>query len=153
MNAEDLKNIVKDIVAQAEQVKQRIINDTAPVNYACIFCQNDEEYASFLDAAKEIGKVVQDTHTGPVFQIPHLETVAGDLQILKIRKFDPTRPERGDADFTLSDYKTFKQEHLHQSGYKLIDKSDFEMIEYKDPKENVLLYFSNPTLGQVLGIL
>jgi hypothetical protein len=153
MNTEDLKKIVKDIVAQAEQIKQRIVNDAAPVNYACIFCQNDEEYALFIDAAKEIGKVVQDTETGLAFQIKPLETVAGDLQILKVRKPDPTRPERGDADFTLSDYKTFKQVHLNQNGFKLIKKSDFEMIEYKDPKENVLLYFSNPTLGQVLGIL
>lgn len=153
MNTEDLKNIVKDIVAQAEQVKRRIINDPAPVNYACIFSQSDEEYTSFLETTEKIGKVVKDTDTGPVFQIQPLETIAGNLQVLKIRKPDSARPERGDADFTLSDYTTFKQEHLKQNGYKLIHKGGFEMIEYKDPRANVLLYFSNPTLGKVLGIL
>lgn len=153
MNAQDLKNIVKDIVAQADRVKQRIVSGPAPVNYTCIFSQNDEEYSSFLEAAKEIGKVVKDTNMGPVYQIQPLETVAGDLQVLKIRKPDLTRPERGDADFTLSDYKTFKQEHIKKAGYKLIDKGDFEMIEYKDSSAKVLLYFSNPTLGKVLGVL
>ena len=153
MNIEKLKNIIKDIIAQADDLKKTIVTIPAPVNYACIFCQSDDEYSSFLDMAKQIGKVVQDTKAGPVFQIESLPTVAGNLRLLKIRKPDPTRPERGDADFTLSNYDEFKKEHINQKGFKLIDKGSFEMIEYKAPHSNILVYFSNPTLAQVLGIV
>ncbi len=152
MNIEDLKNIVKNIIAQADTLKQQLFSDPAPVNYACIFCQSDDEYSSFIEMAKQMGKVVQNTKAGPVFQIESLPTVAGVLHLLKIRKPDPTRPERGDADFTLSNYDEFKKEHINQIGFKLIDKGDFEMIEYKSPDSNVLVYFSNPTLAKVLGI-
>ena len=152
MNIEDLKNIVKNIVAQADTLKHQLFSDLSSVNYACIFCQTDDEYRSFLEMAKQIGKVVHDTKAGPVFQIEPLPTVAGVLPLLKIRKPDPNRPERGDADFTLSNYDEFKKEHINQKGFKLIDKGDFEMIEYKSPDSNVLVYFSNPTLAEVLGI-
>ena len=152
MNIEDLKNIVKNIVAQADSLKRQFLSNPTPVNYACIFCQSDDEYSSFLEMAKQMGKVVQNTKAGPVFQIEPLPTVAGVLHLLKIRKPDPTRTERGDADFTLSNYDKFKKEHINQKGFKLIDKGDFEMIEYVAPKPSVLVYFSNPTLAEVLGI-
>lgn len=152
MNIEDLKNIIKNIVAQADDLKKTIITNLAPVNYACIFCQSDDEYSSFLEMAKQMGKVVQNTKAGPVFQIEPLPTVAGNLKLLKIRKPDPTRPERGDTDFTLSNYDEFKKEHINQKGFKLIDRGSFEMIEYKTPNSNVLVYFSNPILAHVLGI-
>lgn len=153
MNIEDLKNIIKDIVAWADKVRQTIITDPVPVNYACIFCQSDEEYSSFIEIVKQMGKVVQNTKAGPVFQIESLPTIAGVLRLLKIRKPDPTRLERGDADFTLPNYDEFKKEHINQKGFKLIDKGDFEMIEFKSPDSNVLVYFSNPTLAEVLGII
>lgn len=153
MNIEDLKNIAKNIVAQADVIKRRFVNGSAPVNYTCIFCQSDDEYSLFLDTAKQMGKVVQETKAGPVFQIEPLATVAGDLRLLKIRKPDPSRPERGDADFTLSNYAEFKRKHINEQGFKLIDKGDFEMIEYKAPNATVLIYFSNPTLAEVLRIV
>ena len=152
MNTEDLKNIVKDIVAQADELKRRLINEPAPVNYACIFCQSDDEYASFLELAQQLGNVVQNTEAGPVFQIEALQTVAGNLKLLKIRKPDPARPERGDADFTLTNYDEFKKDRLNRDGFQLIDKGEFEMIEYKAPNAKVLVYFSNPTLGEILGV-
>ena len=152
MNIEDLKNIVKNIVAQADILKCQLLNDPAPVNYACIFCQSDDEFMSFLGIVKQVGTVAQNTKAGPVFQIEPLPTIAGNLQLLKIRKPDPTRPERGDADFTLSNYDKFKKEHINQKGFKLIDKGNLEMIEYRVPDANVLVNFSNPTLAHVLGI-
>jgi hypothetical protein len=152
MNIEDFKSIVKNIVVQADILKHQLVNDLAPVNYACIFCQNDEEYLLFVEMVKQIGKVILDTKAGPVFQIEPLLTIAGDLRILKIRKPDKDRSERGDADFTLSNYDEFKKEHINQKRFKLIDKGNFEMIEYKHPNSDVLVYFSNPTLAEVLKI-
>ncbi|MFA6197716.1 MAG: hypothetical protein WC734_00980 [Patescibacteria group bacterium] len=152
MTKEDIKNIVKEIIVQANTLKHKYVSELAPVNYACIFCQNDIEYASFLDAAKQIGRVIKETPGGPLFQIEPLSTIAGNLQLLKIRQPDPTKPERGDADFTLSNYDEFKSVHLTQKGFKLINKIEFEMIELMDPDYNVRVYFSNPPLDKQLGI-
>lgn len=76
--------------------------------------------------------------------------MSGTLPLLKIRQPDPTRPERGDADFTLSDYKAFKQWALVQPGFKVITRTNMEMIELMQPGYNVRVYFSYPTLVEVL---
>ncbi len=153
MNTEDLKNLVQYIVAQAKELIPKDAGEFAPVNYACIFCQNKEEYSSILELAKQMGKVSQVTKSGLLFQIEPLATVAGNLQLLKIRAPDPTRPERGDADFTLLNYGDFKKAHLGQKGFALIDKGDFEMIEYVEPSAPVRVYFSNPPLDKQLGLV
>jgi len=73
--------------------------------------------------------------------------------LLKIRKPDPTRPELGDADFTVENYPEFKQRHLSKTGFSLIQKrKDFEMLELADPKFHVRAYFSNPPLDKQLKV-
>ena len=153
MNVEYMRRFVQEIVEKASNLKDKHTSEKgAPVNYACVFCQNDEQYKNLLKIVQEIGKVVEETPTGSVFQIPPLDTVAGNLQLLKIRKPDATRPELGDADFTVSNYPEFKKKYLPQKGFKLIVRNKFEMIELVDPEFNVRAYFSNPTLEEQLGL-
>ncbi len=129
-------------------------SEELPINYACIFCQNDSEFTEFNKQASEAGTVVEETPTGPLYKFNKpLETVAGLLWLLKIRKPDSERQERGDADFTLKDYKTFKEEHMQDTNhFKLIERENFEMIELRDEKFPVLTYFSNIPLTVQLGI-
>jgi hypothetical protein len=153
MNIESLKQLVQDIVKKANDLKNRHTSEEkSPVNYACIFCQNDEQYDELLKILQQIGKVVEKTPTGNVFHIEPIETVAGKLQLIKLRKPDKKRPELGDADFTVSNYTEFKKAYLTSRGFSLITREKFEMIELVDPLFNVRVYFSNPTLGEVLGI-
>lgn len=152
---EELKTIVLGIVDEARRLKDyRTDQILAPVNYACVFSQTQDEYESFLRTARSIGKfeLAQETKAGPVFKIPPLPTSAGELNLLKIRAPDPARIERGDADFTVSDYPAFKARHLNQTGFGLIKREKFEMIELIEPGFRALAYFSHPTLGEVLGI-
>ena len=153
MSPEDLKNLVKEIVAQANSFKNTLVKENVPVNYACIFSQSEEEFKMLLEATLQLGgKVVIKTQAGPVFQIDPLLTIAGNLQLLKIRKPDPKRPERGDADFTLQNYDQFKKENLSRPDLNLIKRDNFEMIEAISPDYNVLVYFSNPPLDRQLGL-
>ena len=153
MNVKNLKQFVQEIVEKANALKNKHISEEkAPVNYACIFCQNDEQYDSLVALAQEIGKVVEETPTGPLFHIQPLNTIAGKLQLLKIRKPDAARPELGDADFTITNYPEFKRKYLSQKGFSLIVRKNFEMIELVDPQFNVRAYFSNPPLNKQLGI-
>ena len=119
----------------------------APVSHS------EAEYEELISLVRRTGATVaQETAMGPVFQIASVSTEAGDLRLLKIRRPDPKRPERGDADFTLPDYQKFKTAYLSRSGFSLIERSDMEMIELVDPAFDVIAYYSYPPLGEVLKI-
>ncbi|MBI5037204.1 MAG: hypothetical protein HZC01_00635 [Candidatus Kerfeldbacteria bacterium] len=143
-------SIVKDAVALKDK---HTAENGVPVNYACIFAQSEVEYQEMDKVAAGMGRVVKGTKMGHVYLLEQaIETVAGPLRIVKVRKPDPARKERGDADFTIRDYPAFKEKYLGQSGFKLIEKSDMEMIELADPEFKVLAYFSYPILSKVLGL-
>jgi len=153
MNKEELTEAVQKIVGQANNLKNKHTAEiNAPVNYACIFSQSKEEYNELLETVQKIGKVIKKTPTGLLFQISPIKTIAGNLQLLKIRMPDSTRPERGDADFTVTDYTDFKKKYLSKKEFKLIERENFEMIELMDKEFNVRAYFSNPPPDEQFGL-
>jgi len=153
MDLEELKTLVRAIVAEAAKLRDaRTTEQGAPVNYACIFSQSGQEYESLLKAVGQLGKTVQETAMGPVFYTGPLETNAGPLRLLKIRKPDPKRKEQGDADFTVADYPAFKEKYLGKPGFGIIERPEMEMIELADPAFTALAYFSHPPLGKVLNL-
>lgn len=153
MESEDLKKLVQSIVEKATALKNKHIEyKNTPVNYACIFSQSEEEYNELIEAGRQIGKVIQETKTGLLFHIEPLETISGILKLLKIRIYDPTRPERGDADFTISNFPEFEKKYLSKPGFKIMKKPDFYMIELMDSDFDVRAYFSNPPLDAQLKI-
>ncbi len=153
MNTKYLKTIVQEIVEHACALKNKHTDEkNAYVNYACIFSQNKEEYEKVIEVARNIGTVIKETSTGLLFHIRPIDTVSGKLKLLKIRLPDSTRPEKGDADFTVSDYSDFKKKYLTRKGFKLIQREDFEMIELVDSEFDVRAYFSHPALDEQLGI-
>lgn len=153
MHSEEFKTLIRTIVAEAAKLRDaRTSEHRAPVNYACVFPQGEQEYESLLATVRLLGKVVQETAMGPVFYIEPLKTVAGNLRLVKIRRPDPKRTERGDADFTVTDYATFKKTYLGKPGFSVIERPNMEMIELADPAFTVLAYFSNPPLGKVLNV-
>ncbi len=153
MNTEDLKNKVKSIVEKATVLKNKHIDDkNTPVNYACIFSQSKEEYDELLKVTRKIGKVIKETSTGLLFHIEPLKTISGVLKLLKIRIPDSTRPELGDADFTISNFPEFEKKYLSKQGFKKMQKPDFYMIELMDSDFDVRAYFSNPPLDEQLNV-
>ena len=153
MTSPEFEKLIQDIAAQTKDLKDKHTTAKgAPVSYVAIFCQSTTEEAEFLAHAKELGEVIEQTLTGPVFLIKPIRTVAGPLKLLKIRQPDPNRPERGDADFKVADYPNFRKAYLGQPGFILIEREKFEMIELKDKDFNVLAYFSYPPLDEQLNI-
>ncbi len=153
MNQQSLKNLIRDIVQKARSLKDKYTHQKeAPVSYVAIFCQNDEEYEEFTKIVKKIGSVISETPTGFHYKIDPLETVSGSLRIVKIRKPDKTRPERGDADFNVANYNDFKKRYSSLEGFKLIKRKDHEMIELMETGAEVRVYFSNPPMDELLGI-
>ena len=153
MTSGDFTDLIKQIVKEANLLKNKHTNQIdAPVNYACIFCHSNEEYTEYTKLASKFGKILDETPSGPLFQIKPLQTVSGKLQILKVRIPDDEHLDLGDADFTVSNYSSFKKKHLNKTGFKLIVRSEMEMIELMNPKFKARAYFSNPPLNKQFGI-
>ena len=153
MDKKGIKDLIKEIVSKARILKDKYTDQKkAPVSYVAIFCQNDEEYEEFTKIVRTFSSVINETSTGFHYKIDPLDTVSGPLKILKIRKPDRTRPERGDADFNIPNFKEFKKKHLPLKGFKLIERKDHEMIELMEKGADVRVYFSNPHVDELLGI-
>lgn len=145
--------LATQIVAEANRMRlKHAPNYSGKVGYCCVFSQSESEYAELGLAIKVFGRVAQDTPTGFTYLISGIQTDAGLLRILKIRKPDPTRKERGDADFSLEDYAAFKEFAVARSGFSLITRPKTEMIELIDPQFRVRAYFSNPPVESHDGI-
>lgn len=153
MNTKELKRKVREVVEKANLLKDKYTQmSDVPVNYACIFSHSKEEYQALDACAQKMGKGIKNTPTGMLFMIEPLDTVAGTLRLLKIRKPDSSRPEQGDADFTIAHFAAFKKKYLSMPGFKIIQREEYEMIELMEPGCEVRAYFSNPPLDKQLGM-
>lgn len=140
------------IVNRSVELKNRYTNaPTVHIEFACIFCQNEEEYNKFTSTIEKLGKIVEKTPSGFTYLLDMpLKTIAGPLRLVKIRKPD-FRLERGDADFN-TDYENFKKKYQENSKFELIKRESFEMLRLSDPNFDVMACFSNVPKSRSLGI-
>ncbi len=152
-NSELVSDIVRSIAQDAALLRDdHVVGFKSRISWVCIFCQSAEEFDELRVSISKLGKLAKVTETGPVFVIPGVETSAGIVRVIKLRKPDPSRTERGDADFAITDFDAFCKEYLQKPGFKLIERPEFEMIELMDEKRNTRVYFSNPPVEQHDGI-
>ena len=118
MNINDVYDLVKNIVNKSNNLKNKYTDEIkAKVNYACIFCKNEDEFNNYISALKEDDNdIIENTYSGPLFRLKDLETVAGPLKLLKVRKYDDKHLDLGDADFTVRNYSDFKNKYVDK-GY------------------------------------
>jgi len=150
-----INKILEYLISRTLELNKIYLPDEiVKINYAAIFCQNNNEYEVFNQEVSQIGLVIEDTPTGPLYKFNKpIETIIGPLWLMKIRKPYLTHPQRGDIDFTLKDYNSFKEKHLDNTEFfKLIDRVNFEMIELKDSNFDVISYFSSIPLVVQFGI-
>lgn len=149
----DLKETVGYIAEKSRELKDKYTNEpNAPIEFACIFCQNDAEYEEYSRQIKPLGKSVQDTSTGYTYLLEEpVKTKSGPLRLVKVRKPDPQRKEKGDADFN-TDYRKLKETYLGKPNFELIVQGDFEMMRIFDTDFDVMTCFYNTPLSKILGI-
>lgn len=149
----NLITTINYIVDRSTELKNKFTNaSTAPVEFACIFCQNEEEYRMFTNSIQTLGKIVQNTQSGFTYLLDKpIKTVAGPLRLVKIRKPDTQRRERGDADFN-TEYRKLKKRYQRNPKFELIKRDTFEMLRLSDPKFDVMACFSSVPMSKDLGI-
>ncbi len=144
---------IQKISKECVKLKNKYVPDkNLKIDWVCVFSQNDKEYKSLIEEAESIGTIIETAENGLVYRlIKPIKTSAGTPKLLKIRKYDPTRPEMGDVDFT-TQYKEFKRKYLNNERFTLIKKERFEMIELRDISFDARVYFSSIPPSKLRGI-
>lgn len=153
MENKDFDDLIHYIVKRCVDLKNKYVADkTLVADYICVFSHNKQECEEFIHHASFLGKIAEETKTGPIFKFyTPPKTLAGNPKVLKIRMPDDTRKEKGDVDF-ITDYTKFKSTYLDNKRFTLIKRERFEMIELKDSKYDVLVYFSSIPPSKLLEI-
>ena len=149
----DIRSLEKTIRYITDQALAAIDQNTQetnlPIDYLAIFSKNHQEFEDLNQLVRPLGREVDQatSTTGVPYLLDQpIDTPAGSLKLLKIRKPDPTRPQAGAPDFRIKDYPEFKTKYLQTSGnFTLMVRNDLEMIELKGV--DVLVYFPNNPLG------
>jgi hypothetical protein len=149
----NLVTTINYIVSRSTELKNTFTDaSSAPVEFSCIFCQNEEEYKDFTLSIEALGEVVERTPSGFTYLLKNpVNTIAGPLRLVKIRKPDIQRPERGDADFN-TNYNNFKIKYLGKPGFEFLKRESFEMLRLSNPTYDVMACFSNIPKSKNLGI-
>jgi hypothetical protein len=149
----NLEETVKYIVNNSFELKNKFTDaKAAPVEFACIFCQSEDEYNDLDRLVGERGGIVQEMPSGKTYLLNEgILTKAGFLRLLKVRKPDPERRERGDADFNTS-YAEIKAKYVDDPRFELIKRDSFEMLRLSDPEFDVMSCFSSIPISKDLGI-
>ena len=94
-----LRTHIQKIVKEDYNQKIKDSNVNVKVDYASLFAKTDWEFSGMYQIAKQFGEVIKYTPTEVLFQIQPLETVTGNLEILKVILLDQNHPANGDAFF------------------------------------------------------
>src|SRR4030042_2664323 len=128
----NISRLINQIVDRSVQLKNKFSDEiSSPIEFACIFCQNDNEYRKFTKEIETLGNKVEETPTGITYLLTNpIHTIAGSLRLVKIRKPD-FRKERGDADFN-TNYRKLKEKYGNNPKFELVKYSAFEMLRLSD---------------------
>ena len=155
MTVKDFDLIINYIADEGEKINRKYLLDkeVGSIDYLAVFCKDEEEREELLNIINKIGKVVQETPTGPNYKLSSpIKTKSGEVNLVKIRNNDPKKSHRGAPYFRVNDYASFKKKYLGKENFDLIERPGFEMIEIWDPAADVLVYYPSIPLTVQLGI-
>ena len=151
---QDILNYCELLVSDAIVLKNKYIEfHDIPANYACIFSHSEEQYSDLNNLAAQLGPVIKETTMGPIYHVKPFSTKAGPIQLIKIRKPDAAKPQRGYVDFTIADYSSFKEKYLKLPNFTHIVRDYEEMVGIEDPDFDFFVYFANPPVDKQLGLV
>jgi hypothetical protein len=102
MNKQELIKLIQQIVSEGVELKNKHTDlHEISVNYACVFAHNENEYEVLNELVQSSGEVRRETEMGSIYLVDTISTVAGKLQLVKVRKPEETKPGKGYADFTV----------------------------------------------------
>ncbi|HVW71969.1 MAG TPA: hypothetical protein VHB93_02335 [Candidatus Paceibacterota bacterium] len=144
----EIERLVSNIAENGARALASKTEAPAMLDYVAIFSKDQAEFDELLACVQKLGQEVDHgtQKTGHTFKLSEpMRTPIGELSLLKIRKPDPTRPQRGAPDFVVNNYEAFKKTYLPTSGdFTLMFHPHAEMVELKG--NDVLVYIKEQHL-------
>lgn len=126
----------------SSQMCSGILGTSLPIHTLTIFSHFDTEFEFLKRTLLDMGSPFNENNGPRVTLNEPIQVGENTITHLRIRHPDSERPQVGCNDFDVENYETFKQAHLlkHPKNLHLIQRPDYEMIEFKDLKYDVLAY-------------
>lgn len=142
--------IVKYLIEKADQLinSYKMQDGITKIDYVAIFPKSAVDETSLVESLKHIGLPVKETPTGTIYKLTtFVEMPQGEVQLVKIKKFDKNRTQRGYIDYEVADYQKFKMENLSKGVVEISQNAEgMEMLKLVDPE--VLIFFPENPLGK-----
>lgn len=139
---EELFKAVNYVAMQSTKLCQKITGETLPITYLTICAHYLDEYDELIKIASTLGEVVDANNGIAVMPLKPIKTAGHTVPKLRIRKPDPYRTQVGCNDFDPGNYQDFKQKYVavNPNNLRVIERPDYEMIEFYDPDFDVFSY-------------
>jgi len=137
-----LREAIIYVAEKTSELSKKTIGKVLPIKSLTIFSHYPDEFEKLSEMAKTIGDFVNENNGPRVALREPIKVGENTIIHLRIRKPDPYRMQVGCNDFEVEDYNTFKNEYLskYPNNLRLIERKDYEMIEFLDPDFDVLAY-------------
>ena len=139
-NEKQLIETVNYIAIETTKLCKKVIGKKLSINSLTVFSHYSDEYENIIKLLHKMGKKYSEHNGLCVILDKPIKVFGHTIQYLRIRKPDPYRMQVGCNDFVIENYNSFKKTHLsnqHQN-LRLIERTDYEMIEFFDPDFDVL---------------
>lgn len=106
-----------------------------------IYTQSREEMGWFSERMDSIGKKLQASPAGLVYQLKKpIKTKSGLLSFVTIASPVQSRTQRGYVIFEIKDYALFKSSHLDNAQLQLSSLNSIEVMKLTDERFNIFVY-------------
>jgi hypothetical protein len=141
-NEAQLKQAVVYVATETPELAKKIIGRRLPISSLTIFSHYPEEFENLQKIILSLGKLYNKNNGPRVTLREPIKVGDNMIQYLRVRKPDSYRMQVGCCDFEVEDYVDFEKQYLskHGQNLRLIDRPDYQMIEFFDPDFDVLAY-------------
>lgn len=139
---EQLYKAIFYIANKTTELCKKITGNEYLISGLTVFAHYPEEFERLKNIVFELGNFERENN-GPYVRLNEpIQLLNNKLELLRIRKPDPYRLYVGCNDFEVEDYKSFKKQFLDKNlnNLRLIERPEYEMIEFFDPDYDVLAY-------------
>lgn len=142
--------IVEDIMTEGDELCSRLMpGETRKLGYVAIFSKSETEETALFEVAGTLGTLIHETPTGKVYR---MSGKAARVSFVKVRYYNPQKPQRGAPDYLVPDYEAFKKKYHNDTHFTLIKRPAYELLKLSDEQGGAVAYFPSAPLEIVLGI-
>lgn len=145
---ETLKDAIRYVILSSSALCRRAIHTQLPITSLTIFAHYPEEFAYLRTILDKIGEPFNENNGPRITLHKPLAIEQNVITKLRVRQPDPYRMQVGCNDFDVPNYDEFKAKYLTSVNphLRLIERPDYEMVEFFDPDSDVLAYVLNQEL-------